>query len=139
MKRDMDLVRQILESQLAKLVGTFQRFAEAMFAKLPNAAQFKTGKNTFQRLTESSDFWRQATGKGYNDVLTAAEMGDLVRLFQQRHLVAHRDGIVDQEYIDKSNDSTYSAGQRLVVQEYAVSRLADLVAKLAGEIRKLVP
>ena len=67
------------------------------------------------------------------------EMADLVRLFQQRHLVAHRDGIVDQEYIDKSSDSTYSVGQRLVVHEYAVSRLADVVAKLAGEIRKLVP
>jgi hypothetical protein len=134
-----DAVRQILESQLAKLVGAFQRFAEAMFAKLPNAAQFQTNKNTFQRLTESGNLWRQAVGEGYKDMLTATEMADLVRLFQQRHLVAHRDGIVDQEYIDKSGDTAYSVGQRLVVQEHAVLKLTELVAKLAEEIRKLVP
>lgn len=134
-----DCVRQILESQIGKLVGAFQRFSESMFAKLNSAGQFKTAKNVFQRLKDASDLWRQATGKGYEDMLVAADMAALVRLFQQRHLVAHRDGLVDQEYIDKSGDMTYSVGQRLVVQDSAVLRLAELVGKLAGEIRKLVP
>lgn len=134
-----DVARQLVESQLATLVGSFQRFAEAVFSRLPNAPQFKTSKNTFQRLGESSTLWRDATSKGYEEMLTSAEMSDLVRLFQQRHLIAHRDGIVDQEYIDKSGDTTYAVGQRLVVRESAVLRLADLIDTLAGEVRKLAP
>lgn len=76
--------------------------------------------------------------QGYEDLLTPAEMADLLRLFQQRHLLAHCEGIVDQDYITKSGDATYAAGQRLVIREEAVNRLAELVTKLAEEMRKLV-
>ena len=65
-------------------------------------------------------------------------MADLLRLFQQRHLLAHCEGIVDQDYIIKSGDTTYAVGQRLVIRDEAVSRLAELVTKLTEEMRKLV-
>ncbi len=68
-------------------------------------------------------------------MLTTDEMNDLVRLFQQRHLIAHRDGVVDAEYITKSGDTNYSVGQRIVIREDAVVRLADLVARLANRLR----
>ncbi len=58
--------------------------------------------------------------------------------YQQRHLLAHCEGIVDQDYINKSGDTTYAVGQRLVIRGGAVSRLAELVAKLTEEVRKLV-
>jgi hypothetical protein len=61
-----------------------------------------------------------------------------VRLFQQRHKLAHTEGIVDQDYIVKSGDTTYAVGQRLVIREGAVSRLAELVTKLTGEMMKLI-
>jgi hypothetical protein len=37
----------------------------------------------------------------------------------------------DQDYIDKSGDRTYSVGQKLVLKELTVQRLAELVEKLA--------
>jgi hypothetical protein len=95
-------------------------------------------KNVFQNLSESSDLWRDAVGKGYEDMLLPSELQELEALFQQRHLMAHRNGIVDQEYIDRSGDSTYSVGQRLVVREAAVLRLAALLSNLAGELRKVI-
>lgn len=58
--------------------------------------------------------------------------------YQQRHLLAHCEGIVDQDYIIKSGDTTYAVGQRLVIRDGAVSRLAELVTKLVEELRKLV-
>lgn len=64
-------------------------------------------------------------------------MADLLRLFQQLHLLAHCEGIGDQDYITIA-DATYAAGQRLVIREEAVNRLAELVTKLAEEMRKLV-
>jgi len=130
--------REILENSMGRLVGAFQRIAEALFDRTPAATTTRRRKNVFQNLTEGSALWRAATGKGYEDLLTPAEMVDLLRLFQQRHLLAHCEGIVDQDYIIKSGDTTYAVGQRLVIRGGAVSRLAELVAKLTEEVRKLV-
>ena len=133
-----DTVRQILENGLVKLVASFQRFAEATFQGLPNAATIKVRKNLFQNLAESSTVWRLATGKGYDDLLSASELAALGVFFQQRHLLAHREGLVDQVYIDKIQDKTYKVGQKLVVRETAVIQLADLVEQLAMGLKTLV-
>jgi hypothetical protein len=92
----------------------------------------------FQNHSEGSALWRSAIGKGYEAMLTAGEMSELEALFQKRHLIAHRNGIVDQEYIDKSGDRTYTIGQRLVIQEATVMRLADLLSTLAKKLQKVV-
>ena len=126
-----DTARQLVENGLVKLVSSFQRYAEAVFAQLPNSSHVAVRKNAFQNLPESSQLWRRASGRGYEEMLSAKELRELNRLLQQRHLLSHREGIVDQEYIDKSGDHTYSVGQRLVVREASVLRLAELVVKLA--------
>jgi len=131
-------VREILENSMGRLVGAFQRLAEALFDRTPAATTTRRRKNVFQNLTEGSALWLAATGKGYEDLLTPVEMADLVRLFQQRHKLAHTEGIVDQDYITKSGDTTYAVGQRLVIREGAVNRLAELLTKLTEEMRKLV-
>ncbi len=132
-----DAERQILENGLVKLVASFQRVAEATFLALPNASSFPIRRNLFQNLQESSDKWREATGKGYEDLLDAAEVSDLRKFFQQRHLLAHVEGIVDQQYIDRSGDHAYSVGKRLIIKDSAVLRLGDLVEKLAAGLRGL--
>ena len=68
-------------------------------------------------------------------MLTPPEFSDLERYFQQRHLLAHCEGIVDQSYIDRSGDRQYSVGQRLIVRKDSVQSLATLVDKLARELR----
>ncbi len=129
-----DTARHILENGLVKLVASFQRYAEATFYSLPNAGDFKFRKNVFQNLRESSALWRSATGKGYEDLLDAPSLDALRIFFQQRHLLAHREGIVDQEYIDKTQDMTYRVAQKLVIKDGAVNRLADLVESLASQL-----
>ena len=131
-----DSARQIIESSFCKLISSFERFAEATFSRLPNATQFTLRKNVFQNLGESSRLWHQATGKSYEDMLTEDELADLSRLFQQRHLITHKEGIVDQEYITKTNDITYSVEQRLIIREIAVRQLADLIVKIASQLKK---
>lgn len=130
--------REILENSIGRMVGAFQRIAEALFDRTPAAATTRRRKNVFQNVNEGSNLWRIATGKGYEDLLTSLEIEDLLRLFQQRHLLAHCEGIVDQDYITKSVDTTYVVGQRLVIKGGDVSRLAELVSKLTDEMRKLV-
>jgi hypothetical protein len=130
--------RQILENNMVRIVGAFQRAAEGLFDRTPGAVSIPRRMNVFQSLAEGSALWRQATGNGYDDLLSAAEMADLLRFFQQRHLLAHCEGMVDGEYVNRSGDRTYSVGQRLVIREEAVERATDLASRLTTELKKLV-
>jgi len=58
-------------------------------------------------------------------------MDRLRRMFQQRHLLAHREGVVDQDYIDRSGDTSYRVGQRLVVRDDAVLAFANDLEQLS--------
>ena len=131
-----DTARHILENGLVKLVASFQRFAEATFHSLPNAGSFNPRKNLFQNLAEFAIALAICTAEGYEDLLRCVlDLDALKVFFQQRHLLAHREGIVDQEYIDKTQDTTYRSGQKLVIKEGAVNRLADIVDRLALNCR----
>lgn len=133
-----DAVRQVVEDQFPRLVGAFERLNEVLFEKLPNASQHPRKRAVFQRLDDASSLWKQASGKGFEDFLTAAELGRVKFLYQRRHVLSHRQGIVDQEYIDRSGDTVYKVGQRLVVRESDVIEMVDLLGKLANGIRTLV-
>ena len=132
-----DSVRHICENGLVKIVSSFQRYAEACFHKLPNAASFNVRRNLFQNLTESDAIWRNAIGTGYTDLLDSNEYDMISLYFQQRHVISHLDGIVDQQYIDRSNDQRFDVGQRLIIASSSVDNLAFIVKKLAAGLINL--
>lgn len=129
-------LRQVRENSLVKLVSAFQRFTEGLFDRLPNRSLFNPRTNVFQNLRDSSLLWRSAIGYGYEDLVSPSEFATLERFFQQRHLLVHKDGVVDQVYIDRTGDNRYAVEQRLIIRDDAVQHLAILVSKMAGELRK---
>ncbi len=133
-----DSIRHICENGLVKIVSSFQRYAEICFHKLPNATQYNVRRNLFQSLTESDNIWREATATGYTDILNNAEYQTLTTYFQQRHLLAHQDGIVDQQYIDRANDRRFNVGQKLIITDSSVSDLAVIIEKLSNGIAALL-
>jgi hypothetical protein len=132
-------IRQILEDQFARLVGAFERINESLFARLPNAAAHPKKGAVFQRVDDASSLWQQASGSGYESFLSTHELQRLKLLFQRRHVLSHRQGIVDQAYVDRSGDTSYAAGQRLVTRDADVIELVALLRKLVASLRTLVP
>lgn len=133
------LGRQLLEGGLADLVTAFQHLGEVLFPRLRGATAVRMRRNVFQNLTDGSSTWVAAGGRPFAAMIDVSEMGDLERLFQQRHLLEHREGFVDQSYIDKSGDHDYAPGARLVVKEAWIARCADLVEKLGAGLRADAP
>lgn len=125
-----DLGRGIAENAMVKLVTAFQRYAEATYEALPDP-KATPAFNAFQRLGDGSALFLGATGRGYDTIVPPAELAELGRYFQQRHTLVHDDGIVDQQFIDRSGDASYRVGQRLVIKPAAVRRAAELIEKLA--------
>jgi hypothetical protein len=92
------------------LVGAFQRSAEGLFDRLSTAGSISRRKNVFQSLREGSALWRLATGKDYEDLLSASDMADLLKFFQQRHLLAQCEGIVDLDYVNSPATGAIQSG-----------------------------
>jgi uncharacterized Zn finger protein (UPF0148 family) len=125
--------RSTIEGSLQDCVVAFQHLAERLYVRTSPAKPPR--QNAFQALEEGSKLWREALGNGYDRWLGALELAGLNVLFQQRHLLAHRDGLVDERYVQKSGDLTYRAGQRVVVTASDVVRMVQLIKKLAAALR----
>jgi len=133
------LRRQLLEGGLADLVSAFQHLGEVLFSRLPRASAVRLRRNVFQNLADGSSSWSMAGGRPFAAMVDANEMTDLDRLFQQRHVLEHREGFVDQAYLDKSGDRDYQPGARLVVKDAWIVRCADIVEKLGAGMRADAP
>lgn len=122
------LKRALFEKGVQDAVMCFQRLCEEIYLSLSGLSGIR--RNAFQNLNEGSEIWRRATGRSFEELIAPSEMQKLRIYFQQRHLLAHRQGIVDDEYISRSGDTAYAVGQRLVISEATVLEFADLIERL---------
>lgn len=120
--------RLLIEDSLQRLVTAFQRYAEALYEK--KSTEGKARRNAFQNLDDGSRIWLAAFGSGYDAYVSSAELARIKRGFQQRHLLAHCEGIVDEDYLARTGDQNYQVGQRLVIKEALVGEYLVLVEKL---------
>lgn len=121
------MTRTLLEKAILDTVTSFQRLAEQLYetrtCKEPR-------RNAFQNLDAGSALWEKELGVSYAQLLEATAMTQLRVYYQQRHLLAHQQGIVDNDYVTRSGDTTYEVGQRLLIKESAVLHFSDLVERL---------
>ena len=120
----------LVENGLQNAVTAFQRYAESLYARFPFAGPPR--RNAFQNLKEGSALWFGVSGKHYTAYLTDIETVSITRLFQQRHPLAHTQGIVDLDYTTLTGDPTYQVGQRIVIRESAVRQCLSLLQKLTA-------
>lgn len=122
-------------NSIGDLVIAFQRLCESIYKKImPND---KIRKNLFQRLDDGSSKYKNATGLGYEDLISKSELDKLKICFQKRHCFNHNDGIVDDDYINKSGDNSYKIGQHLNIGDSEIILYLKTVEKLGNEIIKL--
>lgn len=133
-----DTIRHVIEDQLGRLVGAFERLCEALHDAVPPTRRAPKSGNLFQRIDDGSAWWRQAVGVGYEGWLSPALLARLRVLYQRRHLLVHGQGIVDQRYLDRSGDSAYTLSQRIVVRAEDILELTELLETLAAGIREKI-
>lgn len=126
--------RNLLESTIGDIVSAFQKFASCKYDELSN----RTSRvNDFQIVAKGSNLFEQISGKGYDAWLSSSELDFLNMMFQRRHLLEHNNGIVDQRYLDKSNDTSYVLGQRIIVKVTDAYSLLKVIRKLGDELMTL--
>ena len=106
---------QLIEDHYCKIVSIFQKFSETKFKKYPGSDNIKTRKNLFQNLDESSMKWKELTGVAFEDIVDRSKYLKIKDHFQIRHLLSHTSGIIDDDFIKKTNSTSYVVGKRVIV------------------------
>lgn len=129
------MCRTMIEGTLGDIVAAFQKYAEHIYKNI--IPDKKVRGNDFQIIEKGSSLFKEATGKGYHSWLSEDEMEDINILFQQRHILEHNNGLIDERYIQNSRDTSYQLGQRVIVKNSEAMRLLRYVRKLSKGLHQL--
>ena len=131
-----EVSRALIENALEDCVSVFDGFGRELCRVYAGNMTNQDNRTMverirFQDLEGARRKLRNATGLDMSSQVTADEWHTLVRAFQKRHLLAHRMGIVDEDYLAKVSDGKAVAGRRIRVLPEEVRNLLQLVGKVA--------
>lgn len=129
------MCRSMIEGTIGDIISAFQKYAEEIYKQIMPTKKARV--NDFQIIEKGSNLFNEATGKGYDSWLSQDDIADLNILFQQRHIIEHNNGLIDERYIQSSGDISYRVGQRVIIKNQDVMRLLRYIRKLSDGLSKL--
>jgi sarcosine oxidase delta subunit len=121
-------------------VTLFEVFTRDQFtSRVPKHEEIikKEGRGVFQRIDDVDALFGQHCGTTLSALVAADTWSRLQTVFQQRHVLIHQQGIVDQQYVDRVPLARQQVGQRIVLGradgEQALDALKAVVQALAAQ------
>ena len=127
------LAARLIENALEDCVSAFDGFGRELCrihmkrARTPAKAE----KMNFQNLEGARKRFLDLFGSDLSTVVQPQEWQEAAMAFQKRHLIAHKLGIVDQDYITKTGDTNAVVGRKIVIDAGEVNRLIGNITTLA--------
>ena len=136
---ERDLAEQILGDALENAVSAFDGFGRETFRvfadKSSNPERAK--KQSFQNLASTRDATQQLFGFDLSAGVDAKEWEFANRCFQKRHLLAHKAGVIDEEYVRVTKEAV--VGRKVTITADDVNALMLIIQKLGmwlvGQLR----
>ena len=131
-----DLATRLIENALENCVSSFDGYGRELCRIYAHCASTSSNVKRiyFQNLDEAQASVRKAFGFDLVRSFENDAWFEVRRLFQMRHVIAHKMGVVDREYINRSGDTSFVEGQKLQLRANHVRRLSDLLARAANKI-----
>ena len=127
------LAERLIENALEDCVSTFDGFGRELCRIHANKARTpaKAEKMTFQNLEGARTGFLDLFGVDFSTAVESAEWRAAVMAFQKRHVIAHKLGVIDQDYVTKSGHTRAVVGRKIVVDDGEVKELVRIIKKLA--------
>lgn len=128
---EAELRPKLLEKALENCVSAFDGWGRNMAERNADLAvdSTKAARVRFQNFrglcAKLDDLW------DFQHPLDANEFDLVNKVFQKRHLIAHRMGVVDQAYLDKSGDQTAMVGRKVAIDPSEVGTVTKLLEAFA--------
>lgn len=126
--------KYIIEKALVSCISTLQFFCEDKYNSL---SEKKAPHNIFQNIVAGNKLWIDLIGYGYTNWITSSQYTELLIYAQRRHLIEHKNGIVDEMYLQRSGDTSYKVGERIIVNDSDVLSLIKTVEEIIIAIKLL--
>lgn len=124
-----DVRTQMIENALNNVVSCFDGFGRALCSGLLQ-------KISFQNIESAKNELLQKTGFDLTTTISFEDWKFVREQFQKRHLLAHKMGVVDAEYISKTGAADSLIGRKVQISENDVRRLASLLAQMGKMLYK---
>ena len=128
----------LVANALEEAVSVFDAFGRELC--LVHAAQAsnpsQAAKLSFQRLAGAQQNVQTLFGVDMSAAVTSDMWQAALKAFQKRHLFAHRMGVVDAEYIQKSGDRQAVIGRKITVTPDEVCTLVNILRDLGSYLNE---
>ena len=124
---DKELATHLIGDALENVVSAFDGFGRETCARKGSDIQFQNLVGARRRVQD-------ALALDFADVLAPDQWDSVCRVFQKRHLLAHKMGVVDDDYIKKTNDPNAILGRKVNVSRDEVTASIGLVEALGKRL-----
>ena len=135
---EAEMSERLVEEALQSTISAFDGLGRILCTALKNKAKFpeKIEKISFQNIRKAkTDIQNQ-----FNFDFTSGVSEDSWRFinicFQKRHLLSHNLGIVDQEYISKTNDRSVVIGKRIHITPDDSIEFINMIQEIGNSISR---
>lgn len=128
-----EISNKIVENALEDSISVFDGFCR-------NALKLKDNSHniSFQNIENARNKLIQRYGFDVAQGIDRTGWGKVIMAFQKRHLLAHNLGIIDQDYIDKTNSNSSLVGKALSISREEVIEINDFLKKIAESLSVFV-
>jgi hypothetical protein len=120
---DTELANHLLGDALENVVSTFDGFGREICLQKGADIHFQNISGARRRVLDTFGF-------DFADSLSADKWDCVCRIFQKRHLLAHKMGVIDAGYLQKANDPGAVAGRKIHVSHDEVNSAISIIEAL---------
>jgi hypothetical protein len=124
---ETDLANYLIGDALENAVSGFDGFGRELCLR-------KSVEIRFQSLTAARRKVKDAFGFDFADTLRPDEWDAACRAFQKRHLLAHKMGVIDEDYLQKANDAGAVLGRKISLSPMEVETAIVIVESMGRRL-----
>jgi hypothetical protein len=124
---EKDLAEHLIGDALENVVSAFDGFGREVCLRKGAEIRFQSLSSARRRVQDSFGF-------DFVDRLEPEQWEYICRIFQKRHLLAHKMGVIDDDYVQKANDPAAIAGRKIRVSHEEVTSSIGLVDAIARRL-----
>ncbi len=136
-----DISRHLIEDALENAVSALDGFGrETCRIRASKSSDPQKAENiSFQNIDRAQQKVRTLFGVDFASTLNSNQWDSLFRAFMKRHVLAHRMGVVDQKYINETNDTRAVVGRKVPITASEVAEILDLVREIGKNLSDKLP
>lgn len=136
-----DLSTHLVQDALENIVASFDGFGrETCRVRAASATDPLRTKNvSFQNIERARQRVQDLFRVDFATGLDETQWRSVCRGFNKRHLLAHKMGVVDQQYVNQTGDTSIAVGRKIIIDPNEVRELLTLVRKLGKTLVNNLP